>query len=131
MASKRRSEEEIRANKEQANRKRKLRKLWSYSDLTFEEVCDEMEMPASELLAFAASLGLPERQEPNVFIPTPEQIRVAAAEIRASWSEADREARLGAGIFCRMNNATEQHMNGGRSASGSCREGGSPSAQGR
>jgi len=114
MASPRRTEEEIRANKVSANKKRKLRKLWSYSDLSFDEVCDEMEMSAHELLAYAASLGLRERVEPNVFIPSPEQIRVAAAEIRAGWSEADRESRLGAGAFCRMNNATEPHMNDGR-----------------
>lgn len=108
MPSKRKSQEKILANKEQANRKRKLRRLWSYSDLSFDELCDEMEMPQSELLEYAESLGLPERPEPDVYIPTPEQIRMAAAEIRSEWTQADLESRLGAGAFGRMNNATEQ-----------------------
>lgn len=107
MSSRRKSPEEIQANKETANRKRKLRRLWSYSDLSFDEVCDEMEMTASELIGYASSLGLRSREEPNVFIPTPEQIRVAAAEIRSRWTQADMESRLGAGAFGRMNNATE------------------------
>lgn len=108
MSSKRKTPQEIRANKEKANKKRKLRRLWSYSDLSFDEVCDEMEMSCQELLSYAKSLGLGDRVEPTVFIPTPEQIRIAAAEIRAGWSQAERESRLGAGAFGRMNIATEQ-----------------------
>lgn len=116
MPSQRKSPEEIQANKERANRKRKLRRLWSYSDLSFDEVCDEMEMTADELRKYAASLGLGEREEPSVYIPTAEQIRVASAEIRSGWSQADRESRLGAGAFGRMNNATEQQNDDGRTA---------------
>lgn len=121
MPSKRKSQEEIQANKELANQKRKLRRLWSYSDLSFDEVCDEMEMSESELRQYAASLGLTEREEPSVFIPTPEQIRMAAAEIRSGWSQADRESRLGAGAFGRMSNATEQHNDD--SGTSSCHRG--------
>jgi hypothetical protein len=117
MPSPRKSAEEIQANKELANQKRKLRRLWSYSDLSFDEVCDEMGMGSDELVAYAKSLGLEDRVEPLVFIPSPEQIRIAAAEIRAGWSEAERECRLGAGVFARMNNATEPHNDDSRTAS--------------
>jgi len=110
MPSKRKPKEEILANKERANQKRKLRRLWSYSDLSFEEVCDEMDMTEPELRKYAASLGLGDRQEPSVFIPTPEEIRMSAAEVRTTWTQADRESRLGAGAFGRM--ATEQQSDG-------------------
>jgi hypothetical protein len=117
MPSRRKSAEEIKANKERANQKRKLRRLWSYSDLSLEEVCDEMGMDEANLISYAKSLGLEDRVEPHVFIPTPEQIRIAAAEIRAGWSEAERECRLGAGAFARINNATEPHNDDSRTAS--------------
>ncbi|NBW12102.1 MAG: hypothetical protein EBR82_29135 [Caulobacteraceae bacterium] len=117
MPSPRKSAEEIQANKELANQKRKLRRLWSYSDLSFGEVCEEIGMDAASLIAYAKSIGLQDRVEPLVFIPTPEQIRVAAAEIRAGWTEAERECRLGAGVFARMNNATEPHNDDSRTAS--------------
>jgi len=86
--------EEIEANRALANDKRKLRHLWK-GELTLSEICDEMEMSEPELLAFADTLGLDadDRPEIDCFIPTPEQIRLAAAEIRAGWSPAELEAR--------------------------------------
>jgi hypothetical protein len=84
--------EEIEANRALANDKRKLRHLWK-GELTLSEICDEMEMSEGELLAFADTLGLDDRPESDCFIPTPEQIRLAAAEIRAGWSPAELEAR--------------------------------------
>ena len=79
-----------------ANRKRRLRRLWSYSDLSFEELADEMGLTQPGLIAYALSLGLKDRVEPDVYIPTPEEIRLAAAEIRSKWTESERESRLGA-----------------------------------
>lgn len=86
--------EEIEANRARANQKRRLRHLWK-GELTIAEICDEMEMSEPELLAFAKTLGLDadERPEVDCFIPTPEQIRLAAAAIRAQWSAAELEAR--------------------------------------
>ena len=46
-----------------------------------------------ELLQFAEALDLPEREESAVFLPSPEQIRLAAAAIRAGWTRAELEAR--------------------------------------
>lgn len=91
MTAKKRPEE-IEANRARANQKRRLRHLWK-GELTLEEICEEMEMREPELLAFADSLGLAERPEFDTYIPTPEQIRLAAAAIRAAWSPAELEAR--------------------------------------
>lgn len=90
--------EEIAANKEVANRKRRLRRLWA-GDLTMQEICEEMEMPLEALLAYAATLGLTDRVEPDVYVPTPAEIRQAAARIRFGWTQAEREARLGGRSF--------------------------------
>jgi hypothetical protein len=84
--------EEIEANRARANEKRRLRHLWK-GELTLAEICEEMEMGEAELLAFADYLELDERPEIDVYLPTPEEIRLAAAEIRAGWSAAELEAR--------------------------------------
>lgn len=89
---KRLTPEEIAAAKDRANWKRRIRRLWA-GDLTMQEICEEIGMPRDEFLAAAAALGLRDRPEPDVYIPTPEQIRLAAAEIRAGWSRAELEAR--------------------------------------
>jgi hypothetical protein len=91
MTAKKRPEE-IEANRARANEKRRLRHLWK-GELTLAEICDEMGMGEAALLEFAGSLGLGERPEFDVYMPTPEQIRLAAAEIRAGWTAAELEAR--------------------------------------
>ena len=89
---KRLSPQQISENKARANLKRRVRRLWA-GDLTLPEICDEIGLPESDFLELAASLGLRDRPEPDVFIPTPEQIREAAATIRAGWSRAELESR--------------------------------------
>jgi hypothetical protein len=86
--------EEVEANRALANDKRKLRHLWK-GELTLAEIADEMELSEAGVLEFAETLGLDidERPEIDCFIPTPEEIRLAAAEIRAGWSPAELEAR--------------------------------------
>ena len=76
-----------------ANGKRKLRRLWR-GELTLEEVAHEMEVTLDELGVLAACLGLPERAEPDVYLPTPVEIQMAAARIREKWTPAEREASL-------------------------------------
>jgi hypothetical protein len=84
--------EEAAAAKESANLKRRVRRLWS-GDLTLGEICEELSLGEREFLALASSLGLHDRPEPDVYLPTPEQIRLAAAEIRADWTRAELESR--------------------------------------
>lgn len=77
-----------------SNQKRAIRRLW-IGDLTTQEICDEMGWTETHLVAVAAFLELPARTEPNVYLPTPAEIRLECAKIRAGWSPAEREARLG------------------------------------
>ena len=73
--------------------RKKLRKLW-VSELTFDEICDELELEAGELNRLAEEFDLGERPECDIYIPTPEEIRLRAAAIRANWTQAEREARI-------------------------------------
>jgi hypothetical protein len=93
MTAKKRPEE-IEANRARANEKRRLRHLWK-GEHTLEDICEEMAMGEQELLAFAKTLGLSldERPEIDVYLPSSEEIRLAAAEIRAGWSLAELESR--------------------------------------
>jgi hypothetical protein len=89
-----------------ANRKRQFHRLWK-SDATYEELCEEMQMTPEEVRAFADSLWLGERPEPNPYLPSPEEIRIECAKIRAGWSQAERESRLGGRLPVRMKEAPE------------------------
>lgn len=102
MTAKRRlTPEEISANKARANRKRLIRRLW-VGEYTLTEICEEMRMAEHEVLAFADSLGLGERVEPECYLPSLEEIRLACAKIRAGWTQSEREARRAAAWGGRM-----------------------------
>lgn len=89
---KRLSPQELAENKERANFKRKLRHLWR-SDETLDEICVDLGLTPERLAAVAAEMNLGERPETVIYLPTQEEIRLAAAEIRAGWSRAELEAR--------------------------------------
>ena len=76
-----------------ANRKRQFHRLWK-SDCTHDELCEEMGMTAVEVRAFADSLGLGDRPEPEPYLPSREEIRRECAKFRAGWTQVEREARL-------------------------------------
>ena len=65
-------------------------------------------MTGEQVRAFAASLGLGHREEPEFYLPTPEEIRLATARIRSGWTQTEREARLEAARTSRMNEPTRQ-----------------------
>jgi hypothetical protein len=114
MTNRRRlTEDEIARNKRRANEKRKLHRLWA-GDSTFAEICEEMAMPPDAVREFASSLGLGHREEPEFYLPTPEQIRLETARIRAGWSQTEREARLEAARAVRMNEPTGHDNDDGR-----------------
>lgn len=106
-----------------ANQKRSLRRLWK-GDSTTDEICVELDFTGDELVAAAAILGLPERAEPEFYLPTLSQIRLECAKIRAGWHPAEREARLG-----RMNIPTNGDIYAGRSAPRDSSDGGSADNQ--
>jgi len=77
-----------------ANQKRALRRLWD-ENLTLDEIAsaevEEFDVPAVLRAAMFLCLG-PRPDVPPP--PSPEEIRLAAAGIRAGWTQAEREARL-------------------------------------
>lgn len=75
------------------NKKRSLRRLWR-GDLTNDEICDELGFTKDQLEEARVLLDLPEREEPDVYVPTQEEIRMACARIRSSWSQSTREQRI-------------------------------------
>ena len=97
--------EELSAAKERANQKRRLRRLW-VSDSSLEEICEEMGMAEPVLRQYAAALGLTDRPDPDCYVPTPLEIKLAAAQIRMGWTQAERESRLGGRQSDRLDNAT-------------------------
>jgi hypothetical protein len=113
MNRRRLTEDEIARNKRAANEKRKLRRLWT-GDSTFAEICEEMGMTPDEVHAFAQSLSLGIRQEPEFYLPSPAVIRLETARIRAGWSQTEREARLEAARSVRMNEPTGHDNDDGR-----------------
>lgn len=88
------------------NQKRALRHLWK-GELTLEEIAEEMGFSAAELDAAAEVMGLPERRETDVYLPTREEILLAAAAIRAKWTPAEREARRASAWSARIEDTTE------------------------
>lgn len=117
-----------------ANQKRALRRLWSgdldlleiAEDLSFStylwlengEECEVTTFDVATVVAAAKSLGLTERPQVEIFVPTLEQIRVAAAEIRAGWTQREREERLKhAWLSGILENATEDDNDVGGSSS--------------
>ena len=115
------------------NQKRAIRRLWR-GGLTIEEVaeelsissvdfgdCDVVDFTSEMVLEIASEMQLPERVESNDYIPTPSEIRLACAAIRQSWSQAEREARIGGLDFGRMKEATGGHNHVGGSAPDDCR----------
>ena len=76
-----------------ANQKRAIRRLWK-GDLTTEEICEEMQFTGNQLDEARTSLGLPEREEPDTYLPSPLQIKIECAKIRETWSESTREQRI-------------------------------------
>jgi len=98
-----------------ANGKRRLRSLW-IRPVTIEEISLEMDLSMSELARAAAMLGLPEREEPEVYMPTELQIKLAAAEIRASWTQQEREERLKAAHTSRVPSGTIKNTEGHNAA---------------
>lgn len=116
MTRQRLTEEEIARNKRRANEKRKLHRLWA-GDATFAEICEEMAMTPAGVREFARSLGLGHREEPEFYLPSPAEIRMQTARIRAGWTQAEREARLEAARTARMNEPTGQDTDDRRTAS--------------
>ena len=111
-----------------ANQKRALRRLWEEnltldeiaSDLTFstyewreDAEVTEFDVPAVLRAAMYLCLG----PRPNVPPPpSQEEIRIAAAKIRAGWTQAERESRLRSAWGGTLDSATGDNNSAGGSA---------------
>ena len=58
-------------------------------------VVEEMRLSPDSVSAMAEEMGLGERVEPECYLPTPEEIRIATARLRSEWTQAELESRLG------------------------------------
>lgn len=114
--------DELLRSKVGANIKRSLRRLWG-GDMEFEELCEaiqptadcvrraikalpievvvdpatlaaEMRLSPEQVMFIADDMNLGERVEPDWYTPTAAEIRLATAQFRAGWSQAERDSRL-------------------------------------
>lgn len=69
---------------------------------TVAAVVEEMRLSPDAVTALAAEMGLGERVEPECYLPSREEIRLATAKFRAGWSQSERESRLGGASSGRM-----------------------------
>lgn len=69
---------------------------------TVAAVVEEMRLSPDAVTALAAEMGLGERVEPECYLPSREEIRLATAKFRAAWSQSERESRLGGASSGRM-----------------------------
>jgi len=101
-----------------ANEKRAIKRLWK-SDMTLAEICEELGFSPGEVADAAKFLNLKKRAAPDLYLPTPEEIRAACAEIRSRWTPSEHELRLG-----RLKLATEEQNYAGGSQTCNRSEGG-------
>lgn len=78
---------------ERANFRRRFRRLWR-GKLPFDVICERLDVEPGEAMEIAESLGLGERNAPDVYYPTPEEIRLKAAAMKGKWTPDERDYRL-------------------------------------
>lgn len=135
-----------------ANQKRALRRLWD-GDLSIEEIAEDLSLASGEwlrdgelvevvdfdvavVMQAASSLGLGERPQIEVYVPTLAEIRSATALIRSRWTQREREERLkhawlSPGMIGYATEGDKGDNNAGGSASRDRPERGSPRAEAR
>ena len=126
-----------------ANQKRALRRLWM-GDLDLDEIAEELTLstkkwsadrsgPVRETYAIiefdvgvvercAEELGLGDRPNVEIYLPSREEIRLAAAAIRAGWTQEERESRLRNAWIGTIKDATGGDNDAVGSASPDCAE---------
>ena len=57
----------------------------------------QMRLDPDQIKAMADEMGLGPRVEPECYLPTPEEIRIATARLRAEWSPSELESHLAGG----------------------------------
>lgn len=67
---------------------------YASEDITNDEMASDLGMSLAEFFEACVEVGLKPRKEPDIYVPTQEEIARAAAEIRMSWDAETVEARL-------------------------------------
>lgn len=76
-----------------AGERRYILRWYASQDITNEEIASDLGMSIYEFYEACISIGLKPRQEPDIYIPTQEEIAREAAEIRMSWDVETVESR--------------------------------------
>ena len=71
-------------------------------DADVDALVQEMRLSPDAVAAMAAEMGLGERVEPECYLPTPEEIRLATARLRSGWTQSELDSRLGGAGLGRM-----------------------------
>lgn len=71
-----------------------IRKFYNDPAVLNDEIASDLDMNEAEFLEACESIGLKRRKNPPIYVPSPEQIRMACAEIRHNWTPSEREERL-------------------------------------
>lgn len=85
---------------------------YASQDITNEEMASDLGMSIFEFYEACTDVGLRPREEPDIYIPTQEEIAAACAEIRLGWDEETVEARLrpsGGSLFDEDDVDSEDH----------------------
>lgn len=71
-----------------------IRRCYDDKSMLNDEIASDLDMNEAEFQEACVSIGLPRRTNPAIYVPTPQQVLAAAAQIRSTWTNADREERL-------------------------------------
>jgi hypothetical protein len=105
-------------------------KKWAADRSSFlRETYEIIDFGVEDVERCADELGLGERPNIEIYLPSREEIRLAAAAIRAGWTQEEREARLRNAWIGTLKDATGGDNDAGGSASPDCAERDSADAQ--
>ena len=71
-----------------------IRRFYNDQAVLNDEIASDLDMNEAEFLEACECIGLPRRENPPIYVPTPAEIRTACAEIRHNWTQGEREERL-------------------------------------
>lgn len=71
-----------------------IRKMYGDQAVLNDEIASDLDMNEAEFLEACEAIGLPRRVNPPIYVPSPQEIRTACAEVRSNWTAQDREERL-------------------------------------
>jgi hypothetical protein len=74
--------------------RRYILRWYSSPEVTNDEIASDLGMSITEFFEACIEVGLRPREEPDIYVPTQEEIARAAAEIRLGWDSETAESRM-------------------------------------